>query len=132
MQEAVYHLAAPINLQLWMPTSFLTACPTAHCNNFDLDIEHFASPVIHPVTGASITRHQKLAKDPLLRDTWTTAFGKEFGNLAQGNKHTNTQGTDSIFILSHTKIKQIPCDRAVTYANIVVNYRPHKSNPNGV
>jgi hypothetical protein len=131
-QEAVYHLAAPINPPLWTPTSFLTACPTAHRNNFDLDIEHFASPVIHPVTGASITRYQKLAKDPLLRDTWTTAFGKEFGNLAQGDKHTKTQGTDSIFILPHEKIKQIPSDRVVTYANIVVDYRPQKSNPNRV
>jgi hypothetical protein len=115
-----------------MPTSFLTACPTAHRNNFDLDLEHFASPVIHPITGATITRYQKLAKDPLLRDTWTTAFGKEFGNLAQGDKHTKTQGTDLIFILSHEKIKQIPSDRVVTYANIVVDYRPHKSDPNRV
>jgi hypothetical protein len=51
-QEAV----APTNPQLWKPNSFLTACPTAHRNNFDLDIEHFDSPVIHPVTGATITR----------------------------------------------------------------------------
>ena len=86
-----------------MPNSFLTACPTAHRNNFDLDIEYFASPVIHPVTGATITRYQKLVKDPLLRDTWTKAFGKEFGNLAQGDKHTDTQGTNSIFILSRMK-----------------------------
>jgi hypothetical protein len=115
-----------------MPNSFLTACPTAHRNNFDLDIEHFASPVIHPVTGATITRYQKLVKDPLLRDTWTKAFGKEFGNLAQGDKHTDMQGTNSIFILSHEEIKHIPSDRVVTYTNIVVNYRPQKSDPNRV
>jgi hypothetical protein len=116
-----------------MPVSFFTACPTAHCNNLDLDIEHFASPVIHPVTGATITRYQKLVKDPLLRDIWTTAFGKEFGNLAQGDKHTDTQGTNSIFILSHAgAINNIPSDRVVTYANIVINYRPQKSDPNRV
>jgi hypothetical protein len=97
-----------------------------------LDIEHFASPVIHPVTGATITRYQKLVKDPLLRDTWIKAFGKEFGNLAQGNKHTDTQGTNSIFILSHDKIKHIPSDRVVTEANVVTNYRPQKSDPNCV
>jgi hypothetical protein len=113
-----------------MSTSFLTACPTAHHNNLDLDIEHFASPVIHPVTGATITRYQKLVKDPLLRDIWTTAFGKEFGNLAQGDKHTDTHGTNSIFILSHTVINNIPTDRIVTYTNIVVDYRPQKSDPN--
>jgi hypothetical protein len=104
-QEAAYHLSAPTNPQLWIPTSFLAACPTTYRNNFDLDIEHFASPVIHPVTGATITRYQKLVKDPLLREMWTKAFGKEFGNLAQGDKHTNTQGTNSIFILSHNEVK---------------------------
>jgi hypothetical protein len=128
-QEAAYHLAPPTNPQLWKPNSFLTACPIAHN---DLDIEHFASPVIHPVTGTTITRYQKLVKDPLLRDTWTKAFGKEFGNLAQGDKHTDTQGTNLIFILSHDKIKHIPLDRVVTYANIVVCYRPQKSDPNRV
>jgi hypothetical protein len=105
-----------------MPSSFLTACPTAHRNNFDLDIEHFASPVIHPITGATITKYQKLVKDPILREIWTKAFGKEFGNLAQGDKHTETKGTDSIFVLSPAAIKNIPADRIVTYANIVVDY----------
>jgi hypothetical protein len=131
-QEAAYHLAAPTNPQIWKPNSFLTACPTAHRNNFDLDIEHFASPVIHPVTGATITRYQKLVKGPLLRDTWTRAFGKEFGNLAQGDKHTDTQGTNLIFILSHDEIKHIPLECVVTYANIVVDYRPQNSDPNRV
>jgi hypothetical protein len=131
-QETAYHLAAPTNPRVWMPRSFLSACPTAHRNNFDVDIEHFASPVIHPVTGATITRYQKLVKDPILREVWTKAFGKEFGNLAQGDKHTNTQGTNSIFILSHKEIRHIPADRVVTYANIVVDYRPQKSDPNRV
>jgi hypothetical protein len=116
-----------------MPSSFLTACPTAHRNkNFDLDIEHFASPVIHPITGATITKYQKLVKDPILRGIWTEAFGKEFGNLAQGDKHTETKGTDSIFVLSPDAIKNIPADRIVTYANIVVDYRPQKADPNRV
>jgi hypothetical protein len=52
--------------------------------------------------------------------------------LAQGNKHTDTQGTNWIFILLHDKIKLIQSDRVVTYANIVVDYRPQKSDPNRV
>jgi hypothetical protein len=52
--------------------------------------------------------------------------------LAQGDKHTNTQGTHSIFILSHAAINHIPADRVVTYANIVVDYRPQKADPNRV
>jgi hypothetical protein len=50
--------------------------------------------------------------------------------LAQGNKHTDTQGTNLIFILSHDEIKHIPWYRVVTYANIVVDYGPQKLDPN--
>jgi hypothetical protein len=85
-----------------------------------------------PITGATITKYQKLVKDPILRDIWTKAFGKEFGNLAQGDKHTKTQGTDSIFVLSPAAIKTIPLDRIFTYANIVIDYGPQKLDPNRV
>ncbi len=88
--------------------------------------------MIHPVTGATISRDQTLAKDPCARPLWTTAFGKEFGNLAQGDKHTNTLGTDCLFVLPHNKIALIPKDRIITYANIVVDHRPHKEDPNRV
>eukprot|EP00804_Cyclotella_cryptica_P017806 CCRYP_001203-RA/>CCRYP_001203-RA protein AED:0.57 eAED:0.82 QI:0/0/0/1/0/0/2/0/153 len=36
----------------------------------------------------TITSYKKLIACPLLRDVWTTAFGKEFGNLAQGDRKT--------------------------------------------
>ena len=51
--------------------------------------------IIHPITGESITKYKTLLKEPLLRDTWARAFGKEFGNLAQGDAATNTPGTDN-------------------------------------
>jgi hypothetical protein len=41
-------------------------------------LEEFCGPVIHPTTGAIITKYQKLMKDPELKDVWTTASGKEF------------------------------------------------------
>ena len=53
-----------------------------------LDIAEFCAPVIHPTTGEVITRYQILAKDKELSDTCTTAFGKEFGGLAQGDNRT--------------------------------------------
>jgi hypothetical protein len=97
-----------------------------------LDLEHFCSPVIHPVTGETIHTYQKLAKDPVTREVWTTAFGKEFGNLAQGDAKTGTEGTNSIFILERNEIPNIPGDRTVTYARIVVDHRPQKPDPNRV
>jgi hypothetical protein len=81
---------------------------------------------------ANITKYKHLHNKPLLRNTWERAFGKEFRNLAQGNAATNTPGTDTIFVLPHNQIKQIPRDRTVTYTRIVVDYCPQKSDPNQV
>ena len=69
---------------------------------------------------------EKLSKDPALSEVWTTAFGKEFGNLAQGDLKTGEKGTNSIFVITYDQIKQISKDRVVTYARIVVDYRAKK------
>jgi hypothetical protein len=97
-----------------------------------INIDHFCAPVVHPITGETIMKYQKLAKDPIMSEVWTTAFGKEFGTLAQGDDKTHTPGTDSIFILDVPDIKQIPEDRTITYALVVVDYRPQKEDPNRV
>jgi hypothetical protein len=94
--------------------------------------EHFCAPVIHPVTGESITKYKKLIEDPITARTWARAFGKEFGNLAQGDNTTNTPGTNSIYVMTHEQILRIPNDRTVTYTRIVVDYRPQKADPNRV
>ena len=52
------------------------------------------------------------------------------GRLAQG--FGETKGTDTICFLDHEGIKNIPRDRVVTYARIVVDYRVHKDDPNRV
>ena len=39
---------------------------------------------------------------------------------------------DSLIVLNHKEIRNIPTDRTVTYANIVVDYRPQKEDPNRV
>ena len=95
-------------------------------------LEHFCSPVVHRETGETITNYRKLIKDPLYREVWMTAFGKEFGNLAQGDRRTGTKGTNTVFILGHDEIKNIPKDRVVTYGRIVIDYRPQKDDPNRV
>ena len=88
--------------------------------------------MVHPITGETITQYRNLKDDPATKDILNTAFGKEFGNVAQGDKTMGTKGTNSMFVLSHTKIRTIPGDQTVTYARIVVDYRPQKSDPNRV
>ena len=63
---------------------------------------------------------------------WITAFGKEFGNLTQGDDKTKTLGNFSLFVLTHEQIKQIPKERTVTYVCIVADYCPQQLEPNRV
>ena len=46
------------------------------------NLEHVCAPVIHPKTGKLIYKYKVLVEDAMLKETWTTAFGKEFGSLA--------------------------------------------------
>ena len=84
------------------------------------------------MTGETITSYRKLAKDQITRETWTIGFGKEFGNLAQGDKKTGTPGMDAIRVMTLEEIKNIPTDKVVTYARVVVDFRPQKEDPNCV
>ena len=67
-----------------------------------------------------------------MRETWTTDFGKEFGNLAQGDNKTGTPGMDAIRVMDLEQITNIPADRVVTYASVVMDFRPQKEDPNRV
>jgi len=96
----------------------------------DVDLQELCCGVVHPVTQETITKYQKLIKDPLLRDVWTRAMAKELGRLAQG--FGDTKGTNTIRFLTLDEIKNIPAGRTVTYARIVVDYRPQKEDPNRV
>ena len=98
------------------------------------DIEHFCAPVVHPKTGEVITKYAKLAQDPdpEVRNTWRNGMGKEFGNMAQGDNKTGTPGMDAIHVLDHEQIKKIPKKKTITYARLVVDFRPQKKDPNRV
>ena len=45
-----------------------------------------------------LLEYRQLAKHPKYRDTWTKAFGKEIGRLAQGQKGI-VEGTNAIFFI---------------------------------
>lgn len=94
------------------------------------DIEEVCNGVVHPVTKETLTQYRKVVKVPELRDTWTKAMSKELGNISQG--FGDEKGTNTVKFLTHEEIKTIPADRKVTYARIVVDYRPQKEDPNRV
>ena len=45
-------------------------------------------------------------------------------------KKKNTSGTDSLLLMTHKEIRNIPKDQTVTYARMVVYYLPQKPDPN--
>ena len=65
-----------------------------------------------------------------MREIWMAAMAKELGRLAQGWK--DTKGTNTIEFMSHEEIAKIPKGKIVTYARIVVDFRPQKEDPNRV
>jgi hypothetical protein len=48
--------------------------------------------------------------------------------MAQGNLKMGQKGTNSIFVMSHAEIHNIPKNRTVTYARIVVNFPLQKAD----
>ena len=73
----------------------------------------------HPLTGELVSSYRKLMNDPATAETWKTAFGKDFGGMAQGDNKTGQTGTNSMFVMSHKDITTIPTDRVVTYAKVL-------------
>ena len=106
----------------WIPDNLVTTSKDLGQDPYDVNIEHYCAPIVHPVTGKTITQYKKLANDLLLKDIWTTGLGKEVGCMAQGNLKIDIKGTDSIFVMSHAEIANMPRDIVVTYCCLVVNF----------
>jgi hypothetical protein len=82
--------------------------------------------------GKTISSYRKLMHNPATSKVWQTAFGKDFGGMAQGDNKTGQKGTNSIFVMTHNEIKRIPPNRTVTYARVVVDFRPQKADPHRI
>ena len=93
---------------------------------------HIANHVYQHETGARQTIDKLLVgKDS---QTWNNSLSNEFGRLAQGiGKHRPTDqyvtGTNTIFFIPRNKV---PYDAKVTYANIICNLHPLKSETHRV
>ena len=98
-----------------------------------INFEHYANPMVHPVTGRTILSYKKLMHDPAMAEVWQTAFGKDFGAMAQGCNKTKQKGTNAMFVMTHDEIRHALANKKFfTYENPVVNYRPQKEDPHRI
>jgi hypothetical protein len=85
--------------------------------------------MIHPTTGETISSYKRLMNDPETAEVWQTAFGKDFGGMAQGDNKTGQKGTNSVFVMTHNEIDIAKnAGHKWTYARVVVDY-PKKRIP---
>ncbi len=96
-------------------------------------IEHYANPIVHPVTGETILSYKKLMNNPAMAEVWQKVFIKNFGGMAQGNNKTGQKGTNAMFVMTHDEIAHVlRAGKVFTYANPVVNHRPQKEDPSRI
>jgi hypothetical protein len=86
-----------------------------------------AGAVLDAETG-DLLEYRHLIRHPQYKEVWGKAFGKEIGRLAQGLPGV-VDGTDTLDFITKN---EVPRDRFkdCTYARIVCNERPEKSDPN--
>jgi hypothetical protein len=75
--------------------------------------------------------YDDLVRNPTTQKLWSGTMTKELARLSQGIDGL-TEGFNTVFSLSHKEIKNIPADCINTYACIIVDYRPQKTDPNRV
>ena len=73
-----------------------------------MDLQQVANPMVHPITGETISSYKRLMRDPATAEVWQTVFGKEFGGMVQADNKTGQKGVNSIFVMTHDEIKLIP------------------------
>jgi hypothetical protein len=114
-----------------MELAGISACPRK------LAQRKFSSQVLLEMVNAvmdletgDMMEYRHLLKNPKYRDTWSKAFGKEIGRLAQGQEGI-VEGTNALEFISKD---QVPPERRkdITYARICADYRPEKSDPNRI
>ena len=106
---------------------------TLACMGFNtgpMKFEHYACPMVHPVTGETISSYKKLMNDLATAEVWQTAFGKDFGGMCQGDNKMGQKDTNAMFVMNHDDIAIAYHNKKVfTYGNPVVDYRPQTEDP---
>jgi hypothetical protein len=73
-----------------------TPCMLMKHTKMPIHFEHFASPMVHPVMGQTISSYKKLMNHPATAKVWQMAFGQDFGGMAQGGNKTGQNGMNAI------------------------------------
>jgi len=97
-----------------------------HPNTLATNIHHYANPMVHPITGNIVSSYKKTMINESIGKIWQTAFGKEFGGLAQGDIKTKTIGTNAMFVMSHKDINAYK--GKYTYARVCLDLWQLNSN----
>jgi hypothetical protein len=97
-----------------------------------INFSHYAMPTVHPVTGKTILSYKKLMNNPATSKTWQTAFREDFEEMHQGDIKTGQKGTNEMFVIMSKEVQNMHANQPATYANVVVDYRPQKEEPNQI
>jgi hypothetical protein len=62
--------------------------------------KHYENPMVHPMTGETISSFKKLMHNPATAEIWQTAFGTDFGGMEQGNNNMGQKGTNAMFVMT--------------------------------
>jgi hypothetical protein len=96
------------------------------------DFKHYAMPMIHAVTSKIISSYKRLMNDPATAEVWMMAFGKNFGGMSQGDNKMGQKRRNVMFVMLPSNVPNIPKDRVITYARVVINHRPPRADPNRI
>jgi hypothetical protein len=99
----------------------------AHQGTPSIYPEHVVCPMVHPITGETISSYKKQMNDPATAETWQTAFGEDFGVMLQSNNKTGQKGTNAMFVMTHDEIRYIlAVGKKFTFSNPFIDYRSQK------
>ncbi len=114
---------------MFMPHAVMQHAVTPFTHHF----EHYTNLMVHPRTGETISSYKKLMHNPPTAEIWQTAFGKDFGGMAQGNNKIGQKGTNAMFVMTHEEIQQVLwAGKKFTYANPVVDHWLQKEDANWI
>jgi hypothetical protein len=81
---------------IFTPRSLIPHAKTHHVPHFD----HYGSPMVHPVMGKTISSYKHLMNNPATAEIWQTAFGKDFGGMAQVCNKTGQNRNNAMFVMT--------------------------------
>ena len=111
------------------PRALVSFANTKHGTCF----QQYASPMVHPITGETISSYKKLMNNPARAEVWQTAFGKYFGGMAQGCNKTGQKGTNAMFVTTRAEIASaMAAGKKFTYANPVIDHHPQNEDLNRI